>query len=80
MSRIQISIDIDAALAARLDGLVRERGFINRGQAIEALLIVHFKRARDRRLSDACARLDPAEERALAEEGLEGELEEWPVY
>ena len=32
------------------------------------------------RLAEACARLDPAEERALAEEGLAADLASWPRY
>lgn len=31
-----------------------------------------------RRLADECAKLDPVEERQLAEEGMTGEIETWP--
>lgn len=32
------------------------------------------------RFDEECAKLDPAEERALAEEGLAGDLANWPEY
>ncbi len=32
------------------------------------------------RLAQECAKLDPAFEKALAEEGLSEELKEWPEY
>ena len=32
------------------------------------------------RLAEECARLDPREEAALADEGLAGSLETWPEY
>jgi hypothetical protein len=32
------------------------------------------------RFNDECAKLDPAEERALAEEGLAADLADWPEY
>jgi hypothetical protein len=33
-----------------------------------------------RRLARACAKLDPKEEKAFAEEGLAGGAETWPEY
>lgn len=32
------------------------------------------------RLAEECAKLDPDEERTIAEEGLEGDVEGWPGY
>lgn len=32
------------------------------------------------RFDEECAKLDPAEERALAEEGLAADLADWPEY
>jgi hypothetical protein len=32
------------------------------------------------RFEEECAKLDPAEERALAEEGLAADLTDWPEY
>jgi len=47
--------------------------------AIEAAIAEQLLRFRRTRLADACARLDPAEERALAEEGFSADVA-WPEY
>jgi Arc/MetJ-type ribon-helix-helix transcriptional regulator len=52
----------------------------NRSEAIEeALREKVFKTNRDR-LKRECAKLDRKTEQALAEEGMESELAEWPEY
>jgi Arc/MetJ-type ribon-helix-helix transcriptional regulator len=60
--------------------LVREGRFANRSQAIEAAVSAQLDRLEGRRLIDECAKLDPAEERSLAEEGLAADAAEWPEY
>jgi len=47
---------------------------------IQATTADHLLRLRRARLAEACAQLDPEEERALAEEGIARDLAEWPVY
>ena len=37
-------------------------------------------RLKEGRLAQECAKLDPAFEKALAEEGLSEDLAEWPEY
>jgi hypothetical protein len=39
-----------------------------------------IKRLSKARLARECAKLDPKEERALAEEGLAGSTDTWPEY
>lgn len=65
---------------ASLRRLVREGRFANRSQAIEAAVSAQLDRLEGRRLIDECAKLDPAEERSLAEEGLAADAAEWPEY
>ena len=60
--------------------LVRDARYPNRSQAIEAALSEKLQRLARTRLAQECARLDPKEERALAEEGLAGSAETWPEY
>ncbi|HLL48752.1 MAG TPA: hypothetical protein VK399_18770 [Longimicrobiaceae bacterium] len=48
--------------------------------AIEEALPEQLIQLRRARLAEACASLDPAEERALADEGLEGDVADWPEY
>ena len=39
-----------------------------------------LKRLERNRLAIGIAKLDPAEEKVLAEEGMDEELEQWPEY
>jgi Arc/MetJ-type ribon-helix-helix transcriptional regulator len=79
MARAKIAITVDEHAVAEIDRLVREGIFANRSQAIEAAVKERIERIRQTRLARECAKLDPAEEQALAEEGYAGEGE-WPEY
>jgi metal-responsive CopG/Arc/MetJ family transcriptional regulator len=80
MPKTKIAVTLEAALLDQVDALVRQHRFPNRSQAIEAAVSEQLVRLRRTRLAEACAQLDPAEERALAEEGLGSDLAEWPEY
>ena len=57
-----------------------EHRFPNRSQAIQEALDEKLSRLSHSRLAQECAKLDPDFEEALAEEGMGGELAEWPEY
>jgi metal-responsive CopG/Arc/MetJ family transcriptional regulator len=80
MSRSKVAISLDEATLNRLDQLVRKRVFPNRSQAIEEAVAEKLARLEKSRLAQECAKLDPAFEKALAEEGLSEDLAEWPEY
>lgn len=80
MARSKVAISLDREALARLDRLVREGVFPNRSQAIEAAVEEKIARLERSRLARECAKLDPAFEQALAEEGLSEELASWPEY
>lgn len=80
MPKTKVAITLDTELVQNLDDLVAQRRFANRSQAIEAALAEKLARLAKTRLAQECAKLDPAEERALAEEGLAGSAETWPEY
>jgi Arc/MetJ-type ribon-helix-helix transcriptional regulator len=80
MPKTKIAITLDTELVQNLDDLVAQRRFANRSQAIEAALAEKLARLAKTRLAQECAKLDPAEEKALAEEGLAGSAETWPEY
>jgi Arc/MetJ-type ribon-helix-helix transcriptional regulator len=80
MPKAKIAISIDAKALERLDELVRSGVFGNRSQAIEKAVADTLERLGRTRLALECAKLDPAEEKALAEEGLAEEVSEWPGY
>jgi len=80
MPKTKIAVTLEAALLDQVDALVRQHRFPNRSQAIEAAVAEQLVRLRRTRLAEACAQLNPAEERALAEEGLGSDLADWPEY
>ena len=80
MPKTKVALTLEAGLVERVDELVAQQRFRNRSQAIEAALAEKLQRIARTRLAGECAKLDPKEEKALAEEGLAGSLETWPEY
>jgi metal-responsive CopG/Arc/MetJ family transcriptional regulator len=80
MSKAKIAITIDEPILARIDRLVAEQVFSSRSQAIEVAVEEKIERLEHGRLARECAKLDPAFEKTLAEEGLSQEWDEWPEY
>ena len=80
MAAAKVAISLDEGVLTRLDRLVRQRAFPNRSKAIEQAVKEKLERLDRSRLARECAKLDPAFEKALADEGLSGELAEWPEY
>lgn len=78
--KAKIAITIDEPILVRIDRLVAEQVFSSRSQAIEAAVEEKIERLERGRLAREFARLDPAFEKALAEEGVSRELDEWPEY
>jgi len=79
MGRAKIAITVDEQALAEIDRLVGQGVYPNRSKAIEDALQERIARLRRSRLARECAKLDRAEEQALAEEGYAGERE-WPEY
>ncbi len=80
MPKTKVALTIDADLLDRVDHLVAHQRFRNRSQAIETALAEKLARLARTRLAEECAKLDPAEEQQLAEEGLAASGESWPEY
>jgi metal-responsive CopG/Arc/MetJ family transcriptional regulator len=80
MPKTKLAVTLDAELVGELDHLVAERRFPNRSQAIEEAVAEKIQRISKGRLARECAKLDPKEERGLAEEGLAGSRDTWPEY
>ena len=78
MAAAKVAISLDEDVLTRLDRLVRQRMFPNRSKAIEQAVKEKLERLDRSRLARECAKLDPGFEKSLAEEGLSGELAEWP--
>jgi metal-responsive CopG/Arc/MetJ family transcriptional regulator len=58
------------------DHLTRKNMFSNRSQAIQEAVKEKLERIERSRLERECAKLDPNFEKAMAEEGLTGDLSE----
>lgn len=80
MPRAKVAISLDENTLNRLDRLVKAHEFPNRSQAIQEAVEEKISRLDRSRLARECAKLDPAVEKALAEEGLSDELAKWPEY
>jgi metal-responsive CopG/Arc/MetJ family transcriptional regulator len=80
MPSAKIAVTIDRDLLTRLDHLVKQQRFPNRSRAVQEALQDKLERIDRSRLARECAKLDPAFERHLAEEGMSEEIEQWPEY
>ncbi len=80
MSTTKVAITLDEKTLDRLDRLVEARVFPNRSKAIQKAVEEKLERLDRTRLARECGKLDPAFEQALAEEGMSGELGQWPEY
>lgn len=80
MPRAKIAISLDERTLDRLDRLVTARQFPSRSRAIELAVAEKLERLEHRRLAREAAKLDPTAEKALAEEGLSGDVATWPPY
>jgi metal-responsive CopG/Arc/MetJ family transcriptional regulator len=78
MPKTKVAVTLDTETLRRVDRLVRDARYPNRSQAIEAAIATQLDRLERRRLVDECAKLDSAEERAMAEEGRAADVAEWP--
>jgi Arc/MetJ-type ribon-helix-helix transcriptional regulator len=63
-----------------VDKLVRQSMFASRSQAIQEAVEEKLARLEGSRLARESAKLDPAFEKAVAEEGLQEDISEWPAY
>lgn len=80
MAKTKVALTLDVALLERVDYLVAHQRFRNRSQAVETALAEKLARLARTRLAEECAKLDPAEEQQLADEGLATTSESWPEY
>ena len=80
MSTAKIAITIEEDVLGKLDRLVSSKVFPNRSKAIQEAIREKLSRVNRSRLARECAKLDPAVERAIAEEGFSREIQEWPEY
>lgn len=80
MPRSKAATSMDESTLRRLDLLVRQRVFPSRSQGIQIAVEEKLERMDRGRPARECAKLDPAYEKALAEEGMSEDLLQWPEY
>ena len=80
MPKTKVALTLDAELLERVDELVAKQRFRNRSQAVEAALADKVQRLARTRLARESAKLNPKEEKRLADEGLVDALDSWPEY
>ena len=78
MVMAKIAITLDKQLLQKIDHLIRNHIFPNRSKVIQSAVEEKISHIDRNRLSQECRKLDPKEEQALAEEGLEETA--WPDY
>jgi len=80
MATTKIAITLENATLQRINQLVKGDVFPSRSRAIQDAVEEKLEKMDKHRLARECEKLDPAFEKALAEEGLSEELTEWPEY
>ena len=80
MSSSKIAITLNSGVLAEVDALVKQRLFPSRSRAIQEAVKEKLERLKHSQLARECAKLEPAQEQALADEGLPEDLSEWPEY
>ena len=80
MGAAKVAVSLDRETLERLDRAVSAGTFPSRSRGVQLAVEEKLARLERRRLAEECRKLDPATERALAEEGLSEELDAWPEY
>lgn len=80
MPKTKVALTLDAGLLDQVDELVAKQKFKNRSQAVEAALSDKLHRLARTRLAREAAKLNPAQEKRMADEDLAGALDAWPEY
>lgn len=80
MPKSKIAITLETKTVQHVDRLVAKKVFPSRSQAIQVAVEEKIERLERSRLARECANLDRVFEKAMAEEGLGAEGDEWPEY
>ncbi len=80
MPKTKVALTLETSLLEQVDNLVERKRFRNRSQAVETALADKLHRLARTRLARELAKLNPRDEKRIAEEGLADVLESWPEY
>ena len=80
MPKQKVAVTIEKDLIIKLDRLVSEGKYPSRSSAVEDAVTERMIKVEKTRLAEESAKLDPIFEQSIADEGLLGDLSEWPEY
>lgn len=80
MSKEKIAITLDERFVGELDRLVDKQVFQSRSQAIQEAVSEKLLRMKRTRLAEESAKLEPAIERTISDEGFTEDMKQWPEY
>jgi Arc/MetJ-type ribon-helix-helix transcriptional regulator len=80
MKHRRLTFRVDDDLLRKVDSLVRGGTYESRSHAVRDALLAQLPVMMRERLVRECAKLDPEEEVALAEEGFSADTEQWCKY
>ena len=80
MGKEKIAITLDERFIGELDKLVDKHVFQSRSQAIQEAVSEKLMRMKRTRLAEESAKLEPAFERAISDEGFTEDMQQWPEY
>lgn len=80
MKSSKVAVSIEKQTLDELDELVKNKVFPSRSRAIQEAVQEKLSRMKRTRLAEECAKLDPKDEQAQAEEGISEESRQWPAY
>ncbi|MFK5971247.1 MAG: ribbon-helix-helix domain-containing protein [Candidatus Marithrix sp.] len=80
MNKAKVAITLDQSILNKLDELITQKIYPNRSRAIADAIKEKLQRLEQNRLTEECSKLNPNEEKALAEEGISEEFVKWPTY
>ena len=80
MATAKIAITLEQETLNRLNHLIRRHVFPNRSKAIQKAVQEKLNRLKRTLLARECAKLEPTSAKAMGEEGVAAELNQWPEY
>jgi hypothetical protein len=80
MAKTEVAVIMDTAVLDERDALVAHQVVPDRSIASQGALADKLVRMRRDQLAKECANLDPQDEQAMAEQGLDQEVNAWSDY
>jgi metal-responsive CopG/Arc/MetJ family transcriptional regulator len=80
MGYAKVAISIEEGLLRKVDRLVKVKKFASRSQFLQSAVRDKFSQLNKTLLARECAKLDPAFEITMAEEGFLEDAKSWPEY